>query len=52
MTVNKVVLLDIAPNGVATATLNRPEVGNAYNLDMLEQMIAGLELLAGDPAVR
>lgn len=49
---NSIVLLDIAPNGVATATLNRPEIGNAYNLSMLEQVIAGLEQLAADPAVR
>mgnify|MGYP003342500739 CR=1 FL=1 len=37
------VLLDISRRGVATATLNRPEVGNAYNEDMLDQLIAGLE---------
>jgi methylglutaconyl-CoA hydratase len=52
MTENPIVLLDIADNGVATATLNRPEIGNAYNLAMLEQVIAGLEQLATDPAVR
>ncbi len=52
MSKTQVVLLDIDARGVATATLNRPEIGNAYNLDMLEQMIAGLEQLAGDPAVR
>jgi methylglutaconyl-CoA hydratase len=48
----KIVLLDIDARGVATATLNRPEIGNAYNLDMLEQVIAGLERLRTDPAVR
>jgi methylglutaconyl-CoA hydratase len=52
MTDNPIVLLDIADNGVATATLNRPEIGNAYNLAMLERVIAGLEALAADPAVR
>jgi methylglutaconyl-CoA hydratase len=52
MTDNPIVLLDIAGNGVATATLNRPEIGNAYNLAMLEQVIVGLEALAADPAVR
>lgn len=46
------VLLDIDPRGVATATLNRPELGNAYNEDMLGELIAGLERLAGDAAVR
>ena len=52
MSQQPVVLLELDPSGVATATLNRPELGNAYNLDMLEQVIAGLERLAGDPAVR
>jgi methylglutaconyl-CoA hydratase len=46
------VLLDIDPRGVATATLNRPEVGNAYNQDMLTALIAGLERLAANEAVR
>ena len=46
------VLLTIDARGVATATLNRPEVGNAYNEGMLTALIAGLEQLAADPAVR
>ena len=46
------VLLDIDPRGVATATLNRPEVGNAYNEELLAQLIAGRERLAPDPTVR
>jgi methylglutaconyl-CoA hydratase len=44
--------LETDARGVATVTLNRPEVGNAYNLDMLEQILAGLAALAVDPAVR
>ena len=44
--------IGIDPAGVATATLNRPEVGNAYNLEMLEQMLSGLARLAADPGVR
>lgn len=47
-----VVLLNTDANGVATVTLNRPEVGNAYNAAMLEGLIDGLRRLAGDPAVR
>ena len=47
-----IVLLAIDPRGVATVTLNRPEIGNAYNAAMLEALIAGLERLASDPAVR
>ena len=46
------VMLDTDARGVATATLNRPKTGNAYNLEMLEQMLAGLSRLAADPAVR
>ncbi len=46
------VLLETDPNGVATATLNRPEVGNAYNEELLHELIAGLEKLAPDPVVR
>ena len=49
---NPVVLLDIDARGVATVTLNRPEVGNAYNADVLEGLINGLRQLATDPAVR
>ncbi len=47
-----IVLLDIDARGVATVTLNRPEVGNAYNADMLAALIDGLPKLAADPAVR
>lgn len=46
------VRLETDARGVATATLNRPQIGNAYNLEMLEQMLAGLFQLAADPAVR
>ena len=47
-----VVLLDVDARGVATVTLNRPEVGNAYNAAMLDALIGGLRRLATDPAVR
>jgi methylglutaconyl-CoA hydratase len=46
------VLLATDANGVATATLNRPEVGNAYNAELLDGLITGLIQLAADPAVR
>ena len=46
------VLLSADRRGVATVTLNRPEVGNAYNAEMLECLIAGLTSLAADSAVR
>jgi methylglutaconyl-CoA hydratase len=47
-----VVLLNVDDRGVATVTLNRPEVGNAYNAEMLDGLIGGLRRLAGDTAVR
>lgn len=47
-----VVLLDVDDRGVATVTLNRPEVGNAYNAAMLDGLIGGLQRLAGDAGVR
>lgn len=46
------VLCEVDARGVATVTLNRPEVGNAYNGALLDALIAGLERLAPDPAVR
>jgi methylglutaconyl-CoA hydratase len=46
------VLLSTDARGVATVTLNRPEVGNAYNAAMLDALIHGLTELAEDPAVR
>ncbi len=46
------VLLSIDARGVATAMLNRPRVGNAYNEAMLHALIDGLTGLADDPKVR
>lgn len=46
------VLLDIDSRGIATATLNRPTLGNAYNGAMLTALIEGMPKLAADPAVR
>jgi len=46
------VLLDIDARGVATATLNRPERGNAYDEEMLAALIGGLDRLAADAQVR
>jgi methylglutaconyl-CoA hydratase len=46
------ILLSIDKRGVATVTLNRPEVGNAYNAAMLDGLIQGLTDLAANPAVR
>lgn len=46
------VLLEIDARGVATATLNRPERGNAYDEAMLAALIGGLDRLAADAQVR
>ena len=46
------VLLSVDPRGVATATLNRPRVGNAYHEEMLQELIDGLTHLATDDKVR
>lgn len=46
------VLLSVDARGVATVTLNRPEVGNAYNAALLDGVIDGLTNLAKDPTVR
>lgn len=46
------VLVAIDARGIATATLNRPEIGNAYDEEMLGALAEGLEGLAGNEAVR
>ena len=47
-----VILLNVDARGVATVTMNRPEVGNAYNAAMLDALIDGLRRLADDASVR
>ncbi|WP_424813891.1 enoyl-CoA hydratase-related protein [Roseococcus sp. YIM B11640] len=46
------VLMSVDARGIATATLNRPALGNAYNGEMLDAIIEGLPKLAADPAIR
>ncbi|UPY38811.1 enoyl-CoA hydratase-related protein [Sediminicoccus sp. KRV36] len=46
------VLLSMDARGIATATLNRPALGNAYNGAMLTALIEGLGQLERDPSVR
>lgn len=45
-------LLAIDARGVATLTLNRPEVANAYDEDLLRGLTATLQSVAHDDAVR
>lgn len=45
------VLVDLASDGVAHLTLNRPDASNGLNEDLMKALVAGTELLA-DPRVR
>jgi methylglutaconyl-CoA hydratase len=45
-------LLATDARGIATLTLNRPEVANAYDEDLLRALTAALEKMAGDTDVR
>ena len=46
------VLYVVDARGVAHVTLNRPQVGNAYNEALLTALIGGLQTLAADHRVR
>ena len=46
------VLLDIDDRGVAHITLNRPEVNNAYNDDLIQALLASLDQLEARSDVR
>jgi methylglutaconyl-CoA hydratase len=46
------VLLSVDARGIATITLNRPQIGNAYNAALLEGLVAGMQRLGADPAIR
>jgi methylglutaconyl-CoA hydratase len=46
------VLWDVDARGVATVTLNRPEVNNAYNGDLIQGVLNALDALAAAPALR
>lgn len=46
------VIVDLDPSGIASLTLNRPEVHNAFDPEMVHSLTASLERLAGDDRVR
>lgn len=48
----ELVLIDIKSDGVALATLNRPEVMNAFNEAAIAAVTAAFQALGADPAVR
>lgn len=47
-----VVLTEIDKRGVATVRLNRPDVNNAYNGEMIAALIEGIGVLSKDDTVR
>ncbi|MFZ5834229.1 MAG: enoyl-CoA hydratase/isomerase family protein [Pseudomonadota bacterium] len=52
MTSEDVVLLNTTREGVAVVTLNRPEVHNAFNPDVIERLLDIFETLRGADGVR
>ena len=46
------VLISVDPRGVATMTMNRPEVHNAFNVEMVSALTEALVDLKGRPDVR
>lgn len=49
---NGTVQWEVDGRGVASVTLDRPEVNNAYNGDMIDGLLAALDELAGVPGLR
>ena len=45
-------LLESIEGGIATLTMNRPEVRNAFSREMMDALSEALPRLANDPAVR
>jgi len=52
MSTEDVVLLNTTREGVAVVTLNRPEVHNAFNPDVIERLSDIFETLRGADGVR
>ena len=46
------VLWDIDARGVASVTLNRPEVNNAYDGALIDRMLVALDALGREPGLR
>ena len=47
-----IILTDIDRRGVATVTINRPDVNNAYNSDMIQAMLSAFGEIAADSQAR
>lgn len=50
--VTKHLLIDITANGVATVTINRPDVMNAFDEAVIAELTTAFEFLRGNAAVR
>ena len=48
----EMVLTDIADTGLGTITINRPEVRNAYNTDLLNALVEAVRAFVADDTVR
>lgn len=48
----EIVLSEVDARGVATVTLNRPDVHNAYNGALIDALVLAIEALAANPRVR
>ncbi|TMJ59210.1 MAG: enoyl-CoA hydratase, partial [Alphaproteobacteria bacterium] len=46
------VLWDIDQRGVATLTLNRPEVNNAYDAGLIDGVLSAIDELSNKPLLR
>jgi methylglutaconyl-CoA hydratase len=46
------VLWNLSESGVATVTLNRPEVNNAYDAGLIQGLLAAMDELSGKPLLR
>jgi methylglutaconyl-CoA hydratase len=46
------VLWDVDPRGVAQVVLNRPEVNNAYDGDLIQGLLAAMDVLSGADRLR
>ncbi len=47
-TMSNSLIIETSGNGVATITMNRPEVGNAFNAELISELIDALKQLSGE----
>ncbi|MCB9476802.1 MAG: enoyl-CoA hydratase/isomerase family protein [Deltaproteobacteria bacterium] len=52
MSAQPILITHLDDHGVATLTMNRPQVSNAFNDELIAELTAELEMLGGDPNAR